>query len=381
MRNEFTYWYPMDLRVSGKDLITNHLTMMFFNHMAIFGPAEDLSRDDKLLRKAPPGPDLMPGMVYANGHILVNGEKMSKGKGNFITLSQAIERYGTDVTRFIAGCAGDDTTDGSFNDSEVDPTVLAMYAEIQNWAKNDLTLMRTGDYQFIDHLHLIHLNRILNQVDNAYREMKFRNIIKYGFYELQAIRNKYENPHQDVYKLFLQTELVAVSPIIPHWAEYMGTTHNIPIEWPLIKINPNYDNAKTEWLNHYCQIIQSKVGNRIKRFKNKFNYQSCKLTINKDVNELIEQIMKHDIMNKEQRKKLVAFYTDKATINSMIELFTHIDKLSDSFNKSDIAAWLLEDHSEIIKSYLSVCFPNLHFEIEYQASPNSDPLNPKIQFS
>jgi len=32
LRNEFNYWYPMDLRVSGKDLIRNHLTMSLYNH-------------------------------------------------------------------------------------------------------------------------------------------------------------------------------------------------------------------------------------------------------------------------------------------------------------------------------------------------------------
>lgn len=32
LRKEFNYWYPMDLRCSGKDLIKNHLTMSLFNH-------------------------------------------------------------------------------------------------------------------------------------------------------------------------------------------------------------------------------------------------------------------------------------------------------------------------------------------------------------
>lgn len=32
MRNSFTYWYPMDLRCSAKDLIGNHLTMSLYNH-------------------------------------------------------------------------------------------------------------------------------------------------------------------------------------------------------------------------------------------------------------------------------------------------------------------------------------------------------------
>ena len=30
------YFYPLDLRVSGKDLIRNHLTYFIYNHTAIF---------------------------------------------------------------------------------------------------------------------------------------------------------------------------------------------------------------------------------------------------------------------------------------------------------------------------------------------------------
>ena len=36
LRHEFEYWYPMDLRCSGKDLIRNHLTMCLYNHAAIW---------------------------------------------------------------------------------------------------------------------------------------------------------------------------------------------------------------------------------------------------------------------------------------------------------------------------------------------------------
>ena len=36
LRREFEYWYPVDLRVSGKDLIGNHLTMALYNHAAIW---------------------------------------------------------------------------------------------------------------------------------------------------------------------------------------------------------------------------------------------------------------------------------------------------------------------------------------------------------
>lgn len=36
LRHEFEYWYPMDMRVSAKDLIRNHLTMSLYNHAAIW---------------------------------------------------------------------------------------------------------------------------------------------------------------------------------------------------------------------------------------------------------------------------------------------------------------------------------------------------------
>ena len=36
MRAEFLHWYPVDLRVSGNDLINNHLTFFLYNHCALF---------------------------------------------------------------------------------------------------------------------------------------------------------------------------------------------------------------------------------------------------------------------------------------------------------------------------------------------------------
>jgi hypothetical protein len=65
MRAEFEYWYPFDLRVSGKDLINNHLTFSLYNHTAVWQGQ----------------PDKWPRAVRCNGHLWLNGEKMSKSTG------------------------------------------------------------------------------------------------------------------------------------------------------------------------------------------------------------------------------------------------------------------------------------------------------------
>eukprot|EP00547_Thalassionema_nitzschioides_P000863 CAMPEP_0194202012 /NCGR_PEP_ID=MMETSP0156-20130528/2140_1 /TAXON_ID=33649 /ORGANISM="Thalassionema nitzschioides, Strain L26-B" /LENGTH=1244 /DNA_ID=CAMNT_0038927371 /DNA_START=100 /DNA_END=3834 /DNA_ORIENTATION=+ len=83
MRTEFQYWYPFNLRVSGKDLIRNHLTMSLYNHAAIW---------DKQ-------PELWPRAFYTNGHVMVDNAKMSKSAGNFIGLYDAVR--GNNVHLFV----------------------------------------------------------------------------------------------------------------------------------------------------------------------------------------------------------------------------------------------------------------------------------------
>jgi leucyl-tRNA synthetase len=95
MRKEFLYWYPVNLRNSAKELIPNHLTFFVFQHVAFF-PKE-----------------LWPTMISANGMMMVEGEKMSKSKGNVITLSDGLETFGADTLRaaLMDGAEGMDDLD------------------------------------------------------------------------------------------------------------------------------------------------------------------------------------------------------------------------------------------------------------------------------
>ena len=82
MRKEFEYWYGFDLRGSAKELIPNHLTFTIFHHVAIW-------KNEKYWPKA----------FTVNGMLKIEGKKMSKSKGNFILLKDAVEKYGADVVR------------------------------------------------------------------------------------------------------------------------------------------------------------------------------------------------------------------------------------------------------------------------------------------
>ncbi|MCS6788211.1 MAG: leucine--tRNA ligase, partial [Aigarchaeota archaeon] len=98
MRSEFEYWYPVDLRVSGKDLVPNHLTFFVFQHVALFPPEK------------------WPRGIAVNGMVRVEGQEMHKSKGNFIPIKAAIARYGADATRLTLLLAAEDMDDPDWRD-------------------------------------------------------------------------------------------------------------------------------------------------------------------------------------------------------------------------------------------------------------------------
>lgn len=97
MRSEFCYFYPLDSRHSGRDLVPNHLSFFIFNHVAIFE------------RK------YWPRQIVVNGSVLMEGKKMSKSLGNIIPLRDAIRKYGADTIRLAMLSSAEILQDANFS--------------------------------------------------------------------------------------------------------------------------------------------------------------------------------------------------------------------------------------------------------------------------
>ncbi len=97
LHNEFSYFYPMDARHSGRDLIPNHLTFMIFIHDAIWGR------------------EYWPQGIFVNGSVLMEGAKMSKSMNNIIPLVNAIDRFGADPLRISLMITAEPLKDADFS--------------------------------------------------------------------------------------------------------------------------------------------------------------------------------------------------------------------------------------------------------------------------
>ena len=72
-----------------------------------------------------------PKGIFCNGHVQVDAEKMSKSKGNFITLEGAIELWGSDATRFTCADAGDGVENANYDRVVADRTILNLTTELE----------------------------------------------------------------------------------------------------------------------------------------------------------------------------------------------------------------------------------------------------------
>jgi leucyl-tRNA synthetase len=211
MRAEFRYWYPMDLRVSAKDLIPNHLTMALFNHAAIW--------EDE--------PELWPKGYYCNGHVLVDAEKMSKSKGNFLIMSETIDQYSADATRFACADAGDSLDDANFSRETADSAIISLCNE-EIWIGETLSsgaLRTEGDLNFMDEVLINETNNLIEATGVSFATMQFREGLQHAWFEMMIARNEYRAwcndsgipLHQDVVRTWAEALVILICPICPHW--------------------------------------------------------------------------------------------------------------------------------------------------------------------
>lgn len=213
MRREFEYFYPLDLRVSGKDLIPNHLTFFLYNHIALF-PRE-----------------YWPKSIRANGHLQLNGEKMSKSTGNFMTLDDVVKKYGADAARVALADAGDGITDSNFVEDVADNTILRFYTN-KEWIEETIKdeSLRTGELNsFQDALFDNEMNALVNEARKQYEETSYKLALKAAHYDFLNARDSYREActaagiplHKDLVFKYIRLQALILTPIAPHWAEYI----------------------------------------------------------------------------------------------------------------------------------------------------------------
>jgi len=348
MKKEFEYWYPVDFRNSGKELIFNHLTFFLFQHTAIW-PKK-----------------YWPQSIGVNGMINVEGDKMSKSRGNFVTLVGALKDFSADTTRM-----------GLLNTAEglIDPDWRTEYvSNLHKTLRRFLTFVdRASDKPCeLDKWADSRLQYYIQKAAEHYDKTEFRSALQYAYFGPMNDLKWYTQRGGTNSKNFLKTITLLIAPITPHiaeeaWEKLGGEGLVSFAPWP--KISKKTD----ETINLKEKIVSdilSDVENIIK-FKG-IKAKKCFIYVAEPWKyKVLDFILKQKTRNpKEILSKLMKDADLKKhgkdvpkTVNRLIKSEENVLNHNDEFKA-------LSEAADFLGSSL-----NLKFEVQMAEKPKHDPQN------
>lgn len=222
MREEFDYWYGFDLRGSAKELIPNHLTFCIFHHTAVWP-------DEKRWPKA----------FTVNGMLNVEGEKMSKSKGNFILLQEALDKYTADATRIALMDSAEGLSDANWSERDViswKNKLSLFYNLVEKYYNKGKTMLKRPIDTWLISRFQEHIKKItghLEKAENRSALTYFHQMVN----DLQWYSKRNEEMNKSVINYTLETMtkfLSLYSPFISEeiWSK-MGKSNFVCTEkWP-----------------------------------------------------------------------------------------------------------------------------------------------------
>lgn len=246
---EFSYWYPVDLRNSAKELIPNHLTFFMFHHAALFPEKQ------------------WPRGVGINGMILVEGKKMSKTKGNFVTWRAALEKYGADGFRLALALTADGMDDADWRDRNAEDAKAKVESVIP-FVKKSLKSSASREEDEADSWLMSAVHRRIATATQAMEEMKIRRAAATAFLDtwndIRYYMRRSAKPRRETLVDVFNAWMRMMAPFAPFMAEDLN--HELKnkglacqAEWPSLKDFP---------LDEEAELAEAVVGRVIEDARN-----------------------------------------------------------------------------------------------------------------
>jgi len=207
IRNDFLYFYPVDSRHSGRDLVPNHLTFFVLNHVALF-PEEN-----------------WPQEIVVNGSVLMAGKKMSKSMGNIIPLRDAVRKHGADPIRLTILISAELLQDADFNVEAINGIknkLESMYENSTKTKAEEIPELEPEDKWILSMLQNLALN-----VSQSMDKIRFREALHHILYDfdselqwyLKRTKSKQRTNISGILHKILSSRVLMLSPFAPHIAE------------------------------------------------------------------------------------------------------------------------------------------------------------------
>ncbi|NQV91849.1 leucine--tRNA ligase [Candidatus Woesearchaeota archaeon] len=209
IKDEFDYFYPLDLNLGGKEHKTVHFPVFLMNHVGI------LKKQD------------WPKGIFINSWVTGKGSKISKSKGGAEPIPQAMEKYGVDAMRLYYAHIGSPHADVVWDE----PVVL----NYKNQLEKLYTLIETlhelkGQEKIIDLWLISRMQQHLKEINKSMKDYSLRELASTVYFTIHEDLRWYIRRGGEQKKVI--DEIVSIwlrlmNPITPHLSEELNPTKNL----------------------------------------------------------------------------------------------------------------------------------------------------------
>jgi leucyl-tRNA synthetase len=209
MKKEFQYFYPVDSRHSGRDLVQNHLSFFVLNHVAIFEKK------------------YWPREIVVNGSVMMDGAKMSKSMGNIIPLRTAVKDHGADPIRLAIISSAELLQDADFNMESVSGIQNKLESLLEECSK--VKAEEIGSLEAEDRWILSKTQSMISQVTEAIWKMRLREALHDILFTFESDLSWYNKRAEAKGRVNISgilhkinsARVAMLSPFAPHISEEM----------------------------------------------------------------------------------------------------------------------------------------------------------------
>ncbi|HZY93110.1 MAG TPA: class I tRNA ligase family protein [Thermoplasmata archaeon] len=255
VRAEFTYWYPLDANIGGKEHKRVHFPLFLYTH-ALFLP-----------------PELQPRAIFVNWWLTEKGGgKISKKKvlskgGAVPPIGEAFERWGADALRLFNFQAASPHQDIEWDEGLVD-AATGKLAEIERVVREVSVPGGEGPVE-LDRWLESELHRVTQRSLDAWEAFETRPAAELVFAHLPALLRRYlqrgggPGPMMD---RAIDCWLRLMNPIAPHLSEELGAARGEGLvserAWP--RAEEFEDHPSTVVAEEYLDTVEEDLRNVLK---------------------------------------------------------------------------------------------------------------------
>lgn len=375
IRNEFEYFYPVDSRHSGRDLVPNHLTFFIFNHVEIFPESK------------------WPRQIVVNGSVLMEGKKMSKSFGNIVPLRSAVRDHSADAIRVSMLVAAELLQDADFTLDAVRgirERLERIYDMCVQFTKKD-----SAKLELEDRWILSKLQHVVENTTNAMDKLRVREALHNIIYSMDqdiqwylkraTAKERSNDSISGVVRQVLDARVRMLAPFAPFVSEEMwealGNDRSVMLaSWPKFdetKVNFVADESETLIINLLADAHNITKVTKMKP-KKVFIYTATSWKWNAYM-KVLSMVMQGKTNFGEIMKQLVGD-TSTSKVKETPEIVKHMidDILSDPLNSRQRKAKLdFIDEVQIFEDARSFLRKELAANIAIYREDDSSKVDPK----